>query len=71
MEKYFAAALALMPLIAVAFAIGNIFSSFMNAVGRNPSAKDGLASYAIVGAALAEGVALFCLIIAWIILQGK
>ena len=48
--------------------IGNIFSSLVTAVARNPSARDQVFGLGILGFALTEAVALFALLIAFLIL---
>ncbi len=66
--KYFAAVLAIAPLIAVAMALGNIFSTAISSVGRNPGARDGIFPLTILGFALTEAIALFALLVAFLIL---
>lgn len=66
--KYFAAALAIIPLFGVAIALGQIYSALLNASARNPSVRKDLFPMAILGSALAEAVALFALLIAFLIL---
>lgn len=48
--------------------IGIVFGSLITGYARNPSLKDQLFSYAIIGFALSEAVALFALMIAFLIL---
>ena len=48
--------------------IGNIFSSLVSSVARNPSARDQVFGLGILGFALTEAVALFALLIAFLIL---
>jgi len=50
--------------------IGNVFGSLINGYARNPSLKQQLFTYAILGFALSEAVALFALMIAFLILFG-
>lgn len=69
--KVLAAALALLPLIAVAFALGKIFSTLLDATARNPSAKDQLFANAILGFAATESIALFAFVISILILFTK
>lgn len=66
--KYIAAALAVLPLSVIGFAVGKIFSTLIESVSRNPSARDKLVPLAILGFAVTEAVALFCLLIAFLIL---
>jgi F-type H+-transporting ATPase subunit c len=48
--------------------IGTVFGSLMTAYARNPSLKQQLFSYAILGFALAEAMGLFCLMVAFVLL---
>lgn len=48
--------------------IGTVFGSLMTAYARNPSLKQQLFSYAVLGFALAEAMGLFCLMIAFLLL---
>ncbi len=63
-----AAALALLPLFGVALALGSIFSNWITSVGRNPSASDKMQPVGLLGFALTEAIALFALIVSFIIL---
>ena len=66
--KLLATALALLPLAAVALALGNIFSEWLAGVARNPSASDKMKEVGYLAFALTEAIALFALIVAFIIL---
>ena len=48
--------------------IGAIFSSLIYSFSRNPAVQDDLFKYAILGFALTEAIALFALMIAFLIL---
>ena len=48
--------------------IGNIFATMVSSVARNPSARDAVFPIGILGFALTEAVALFALLIAFLIL---
>ena len=48
--------------------IGNIFASLVSSIARNPSARDQVFGLGILGFALTEAVALFALLIAFLIL---
>ena len=48
--------------------IGLIFAALINGIARNPTIKDDLFKAAILGFALAEAIALFALMIAFLIL---
>jgi F-type H+-transporting ATPase subunit c len=66
--KFLAVALALLPLIAVALALGNIFSNWLQSIARNPTASEKMQTVGLLGFALTEAVALFALMIAFLIL---
>ena len=68
--KYIATALAIMPLFGVAAALGNIFSTSISSIGRNPGARDGIFPVTVLGFALTEAIGLFALLIAFLILFG-
>ncbi|KAK7371526.1 hypothetical protein VNO78_36389 [Psophocarpus tetragonolobus] len=53
-----------------AVGIGNVFSSLIHSVARNPSLAKQLFGYAILGFALTEAIALFALMMAFLILFG-
>jgi len=48
--------------------IGSVFGSLVIGYARNPSLKQQLFSYAILGFALSEAMGLFCLMMAFLIL---
>jgi F-type H+-transporting ATPase subunit c len=48
--------------------IGTVFGSFVIALSRNPSIKQELVQYTILGFALTEAMALFALMMAFLIL---
>ncbi|KAL8108836.1 hypothetical protein AgCh_025074 [Apium graveolens] len=56
-------------LAGAAIGIGNIFSSLIHSVARNPSLAKQLFGYAILGFALTEAIALFALMMAFLILS--
>ena len=66
--KALGAGIAVIALAGVGIGIGNIFSSLVTAVARNPSARDQVFGLGILGFALTEAVALFALLIAFLIL---
>lgn len=68
--KLLAAALALLPIAGVGVALGMIFSSYNNAVGRNPGSAEILDKKFFLSFALTEALAIFALVIALIILFG-
>ncbi|MBV8912419.1 MAG: F0F1 ATP synthase subunit C [Acetobacteraceae bacterium] len=66
--KALGAGLAVIALAGVGVGIGSIFSSMVASVARNPSARDAVFPIGILGFALTEAVALFALLIAFLIL---
>nr|YP_009092473.1 ATP synthase F0 subunit c [Cyanoptyche gloeocystis]AIM52059.1 ATP synthase F0 subunit c [Cyanoptyche gloeocystis] len=66
--KFIGCGLATIALIGAGIGIGLVFSSLINASARNPSAQKQLFQYAILGFALTEAIALFALMIAFLIL---
>ncbi len=66
--KLFAAALALIPMFAVGLALGKLFSSFIEAVGRNPGAKKDVFQIGLIGAAMTEAIAIFALVVSLILI---
>lgn len=66
--RFLATALALLPLFAVALALGKIFSDWITSLARNPAAKDTVQPVGLLAFALTEAVGLFTLIIAFLIL---
>ena len=66
--RVIAAALALIPLFGVALALGNIFSTLLSSIARNPSVSGELKGAGILYFALTEAIALFALLIAFLIL---
>ena len=65
--RLLATALALLPMAAVAFALGKVFSEWLSGVARNPGAADKLQQVGYLAFALTEAIALFALIVAFII----
>lgn len=66
--KMIGAGLATIALFGVGIGIGNVFSTLIATVGRNPSVQQRVFPFAIIGFALVEAVALFALLIAFLIL---
>ena len=66
--KMLGAGLATIALFGVGIGIGNVFSTLIATVGRNPSVQQRVFPYAIIGFALVEAVGLFALLIAFLIL---
>ena len=65
-----AAAIAILPLFGVGIALGNLFSTLISSIARNPSVEDELFSKGILAFALTESIALFALIVSLLILFG-
>ncbi|MDX6751560.1 ATP synthase subunit C family protein [Geminicoccaceae bacterium 1502E] len=66
--KAIGAGLATIALFGVGIGIGNIFSTLISTVGRNPSVQQRVFPFAIIGFALVEAVGLFALLIAFLVL---
>jgi len=66
--KLIGAGLATIALAGAGAGIGNIFGSLLVAFSRNPNEKDELFRLAILGFALTEAIALFALMMAFLIL---
>ena len=62
------AGLAAIGVIGAGIGIGSVFSALITAVGRNPSVKDTVFPMTMLGFALVEAVALFALVVAFMIL---
>ncbi|MCG8595260.1 MAG: F0F1 ATP synthase subunit C [Kiloniellales bacterium] len=66
--RLLAAAIALLPLFGVALALGKIFGDWISSVARNPVAGETVQPVGLMGFALTEAIALFALIVSFIIL---
>lgn len=66
--KFIGAGLACFGLIGAGVGIGSIFGNYLNGALRNPSAADAQFARVLVGAAFAEALGLFALVIAVLIL---
>ena len=66
--KQIGAGLATSGLAGAGVGIGVVFASLVIGVSRNPNLKDDLFRFAILGFALTEAIALFALMIAFLIL---
>jgi F-type H+-transporting ATPase subunit c len=62
------AGIAVIALLGVGIGIGNIFATLISSVARNPAARGEVFGIGILGFALTEAVALFALLIAFLIL---
>lgn len=65
--KYIGIGLMVIGMAATAIGIGNIFSSALNAIARNPSAEGKMSKYIYIGAALTEAMGLFSFVLAMLI----
>jgi len=66
--KYLVAGLATIGLAGAGVGIGTVFGALVIGISRNPSLKDELFKMAILGFALTEAIALFSLMMAFLIL---
>ncbi|HXS59941.1 MAG TPA: ATP synthase subunit C family protein [Verrucomicrobiae bacterium] len=68
--KIIAAGLATISLIGAGVGIGTVFGAFVIAIARNPLLLKTLFTYTILGFALVEAIALFGLMMAFLLLFG-
>ena len=66
--KMIGACIAVIALMGVGVGIGNIFSTLIASIARNPAARNEVFGIGILGFELTEAVALFALLIAFLIL---
>ena len=66
--KAIGAGIAVIALMGVGVGFGNIFSTLVSSIARNPAARNEVFGIGILGFALTEAVALFALLIAFLIL---
>ncbi len=66
--KLIAASIALLPILGVGIGLGMIFSSYNEAVGRNPGASQALDKKFFITFALTEALAIFALLVCLMIL---
>ena len=66
--KYVGAGLAAIGMGAAAVGVGTIFGNFLAGALRNPSAAQGQFTNALIGAALAEGLGIFSLVVALLLI---
>ena len=66
--KYIGAGLATIGLAGTGVGIGTVFGALVLGISRNPSLKDELFKMAILGFALTESIALFALMIVFLLL---
>lgn len=65
--KLIGAGLATIGLAGAGAGIGSVFAALINSMARNPSLQKQLFAYAILGFALTEAIALFALMMAFLI----
>lgn len=68
--KCIGAGLATIGLAGAGVGIGSVFGALVTGTSRNPSLKDELFKVALIGFALTEAIALFALMMAFLILFG-
>jgi F-type H+-transporting ATPase subunit c len=66
--KLIGAGLATLGMIGAGIGVGNIFGNFLAGALRNPAAASAQFTNALIGAALAEGLGIFSLVIALLLL---
>jgi F-type H+-transporting ATPase subunit c len=66
--KLIGAGLAAIGLGGVGIGIGNIFGTLVSSIARNPAARDQVFGIGILGFALTEAVALYALMVAFLVL---
>lgn len=66
--KYLGVALTTIGMLGAALGVGNIFVALINGIARNPSTENQLSKYGFIGAALAEAMGLFALVLALLML---
>ena len=69
--KYIGAGISTIGLLGAGIGIAIVFAALINGVSRNPSLKDTLFPFAILGFALSEALGLFCLMISFLMLYGS
>ena len=69
--KFLGAGLATIGLAGAGVGIGTVFGALVVGISRNPSLRDELFKMAILGFALTEAIALFSLMMAFLILFNK
>ena len=66
--KYIGAGIACLGMGGAGIGLGNIFGSYLSGALRNPSAAPAQFTNALIGAALAEGLGIFSLVVALLLL---
>ncbi len=68
--KLIGAGLAAIGVLGAGIGIGNIFGSLISSIARNPAARDQVFGIGMLGFALTEAVALYALLIAFLVLYA-
>ena len=68
--KMIGAGLAAIGVAGAGVGIGNIFSSLVSSISRNPAARDQVFGIGMLGFALTEAVALYALLISFLVLYA-
>jgi len=68
MGRLIAAGLATISIAGAGIGIGSVFSGFLTALSKNPQIEGKLFTYALLGFALTEAIALFGLMVVFLIL---
>ena len=66
--KFLGAGIACLGMGLAAMGVGNIFGNYLSGALRNPSAASSQFTNALIGAALAEGLGIFALVVALLLL---
>jgi F-type H+-transporting ATPase subunit c len=69
--RFIGAGIAVLALYGVGMGMGNLFSTWISSVARNPEAADKIKSAGILGFAIVESIALFAVVVALLILVIK
>lgn len=67
--KYIAIGLMAFGMMGAAIGVGNIFAAAVNGIARNPAAEAKIFKSTIIGAALAEAMGLFALVVGFMLLR--
>lgn len=66
--KYIGIGLLAFGMFGAALGVGNVFSSILNGIARNPSAEGRMTKYAFIGAGMAEAMGIFSFVLALMML---
>jgi F-type H+-transporting ATPase subunit c len=68
--KAIGAGLALIGVLDAGVGVGNVGAALVNSIARNPSARDTVFTIGMLGFALTEAIAIYALVVAFIILYA-